>query len=371
MDFDLSPEQLALRATVRDLFADHYDSIEQRNAVSSTDLGWSESLWRQAATMGLLGLPFDEEYGGMGAGPVEISVAMEEAGRVLAPEPFVEAVYLPGMLISRAANPEQRKRMIAPLVAGDTRAAFAHDEPGSRWPTNRVQTQAKQDGDQVLLTGRKRPVAAADSADLLIVSALTTEGTTGLYAVDAGSAGLQRHVYRTHDERRGAELVFDQVPAEPLAERAEVTALVTEGYICAQTAQCAEAVGAMRAVLQLTVDYLKARQQFGVPLSTFQALTHRAADMYEAVELANSLTLQATAALADGIVDPVLASRAKLQVGRASVFVGEQAVQMHGGIGITREDPASHFLSRLTAISRTFGSTDDHLRHLASLVGTD
>ena len=371
MDFDLSEEQQALRATVRALLDDYYGDIERRNAAAATDRGWNEELWKASAELGVLALPFDEEYGGMGAGPIEVSLVMEEIGRVLAPEPLLDAVLLPGSILAAAGTDEQRKRLLGSLADGSTLIGLAHEEPGSRWPDIRVSTAATESDSGVVLTGRKSPVAAGDCVDSLIVSARYPDGKLGLFLVDARATGVTRNAYRTHDERRGAEVVLDGVAAEPLGSGCDVDDVLSRAYVHAQVAQCAEAIGAMREALRLTVEYLKQRKQFGVPLSTFQALTHRCADMFSEIELANSLMLQATAALADGEVDPILASRAKFLVGQAAVLVGQEAVQMHGGIGITTEHPIIHFLSRLTAITHTLGAADDHLRVLASTVSID
>ncbi|MGC5163422.1 acyl-CoA dehydrogenase [Rhodococcus sp. BL-253-APC-6A1W] len=364
MNFELDTEQDLLRKTVRDMLTAAYD-VEARNRVSGSDLGWSPEVWKQLAELGVLGLPFAEEYGGMGAGPVEVMAVMTEFGRTLAPEPVLAAVYLPGGLVAELGSDAQRSELVPRLSEGDLRLAFAHDEPGSRWPTVDVATTAARDGDRWLLSGRKNPVLHGDCADIVIVSAKLPDGGVGLFLVDAGADGLSRTVYRTNDERRGAQIVLDGVAAQPLGDAVDASAAITAAVVRAQAALCAEAVGAIDASVQLTTGYLKQRKQFGVPLSMFQALTHRAADMYVLYELAASMSLYATMALADGIVDPIIASRAKLQVGRTARKVGQEAVQMHGGIGVTAEHSIGHYLSRLTAIEHTLGTMDDHLRVLA------
>ncbi len=364
MNFELDTEQDLLRKTVRDVLTAAYD-VEARNRVSDTDSGWSPEVWKQLAELGVLGLPFAEEYGGMGAGPVEVMAVMTELGRALAPEPVLAAVYLPGGLVAEVGTEAQRADLLPRLSEGDLRLAFAHDEPGSRWPTIDVATTATRGGESWVLSGRKNPVLHGDCAEMFVVSAKLSDGGVGLFLVDAGADGLTRTVYRTNDERRGAQLVFDGVSAQPLGEPADASAAVSAAVIRAQAALCAEAVGAIDASVQLTTEYLKQRKQFGVPLSMFQALTHRAADMYVLYELAASMSLYATMALADGIVDPVIASRAKLQVGRSARKVGQESVQMHGGIGVTAEHSIGHYLSRLTAIEHTFGTMDDHLRVLS------
>lgn len=364
MNFELDTEQDMLRATVRDLLTGAYD-VETRNRVADSDNGWSADVWKQLAELGVLGLPFAEEHGGMGAGPVEVMAVMTEIGRALAPEPVLASVYLPGGLIADVGSDEQRAELLSQLSEGALLLAFAHDEPGSRWPHTEVATVAARDGDDWVVSGRKNPVLHGDCAEKIIVSAQLPEGGVGLFLVEADADGLVRTAYRTHDNRRGAQLVLDDVAAVPLGDAVDASAAISAAHVRAQAALCAETVGAIDASVQLTTAYLKQRKQFGVPLSMFQALTHRAADMYVLYELASSMSLYATMALSDGIVDPVIASRAKLQVGRAARKIGQESVQMHGGIGVTAEHSIGHYLSRMTAIEHTLGTMDDHLRVLA------
>lgn len=367
MNFELDTEQDLLRKTVRDVLSGTYDT-ETRNKVADTDRGWSADVWRQLAELGVLGLPFAEEHGGMGAGPVEIMAVMGEIGRALAPEPLLNAVFLPGGLVAEIGTDEQRADILPRLSEGALLLAFAHDEPGSRWPAAEVATSAARSDDGWALTGRKNPVLHGDCAEMLVVSAQLPDGGVGLFLVDADATGVTRTAYRTHDERRAAQLVLDSAAAVPLGEAADATAAITAAQVRAQAALCAEAVGALSETLRLTTDYLKQRKQFGAPLARFQALTHRAADMYVLLELASSMSLYATMALADGIVDPTIASRAKLQVGRSARKLGHEAIQMHGGIGITAEYPVGHYVSRLTAIEHTLGTMEDHVRVLAGSV---
>ncbi|MEW1740980.1 acyl-CoA dehydrogenase, partial [Nocardia beijingensis] len=216
--------------------------------------------------------------------------------------------------------------------------------------------------------GVKNPVAHGDSADELVVSAALPEGGVGLFLVAPDATGVVRKSYRTVDGQRGAQLELTDAPAERLGE-ADAAGAIESVLTHAQASLCAESVGAMEEALRLTTDYLKQRKQFGVTLSKFQTLTQRAANMYVSLELARSMSLYATASLADGADDPVIASRARLQVGRAARHIGQEAIQMHGGIGVTAEYPVSHYVARLTAIERTLGSGLEHLRVLSSRVG--
>ncbi|GGF97996.1 acyl-CoA dehydrogenase [Rhodococcoides trifolii] len=361
MQFDFDDEQKLLRDTVREVLSRSYD-LEKRKTTLETDLGWSESVWKQFAELGLLGLSFAEDDGGMGAGPVETLAVMTEIGRRLAPEPLLDAVLIPGGLISEVGSTEQRQRVLTAVAEGQLLLAFANSEPGSRWPAQASTTKAAEDGGSWSISGVKNPVLHGDCAGTFVVSAALPDGGVGLFLVDADATGLVRKNYRTHDGLRGASVEFTDVAAEVLGDGGDATAAVVAADVRAQAALAAEALGAMEEALRLTTDYLKQRKQFGVPLAKFQALTFRAADMYIQLELARSMVLYATMSLADGSVDPVIASRAKLQIGRSARLIGQEAIQLHGGIGVTAEYPVGHYTSRLTAIEHTLGSTDDHLR---------
>jgi alkylation response protein AidB-like acyl-CoA dehydrogenase len=366
MDFELTDEQVMLRDATRKVLSAGAD-ITQRNTVTATDLGWSRDVWKQLAEMGVLGLPFPEPDGGSGAGPIETMVVMNEIGRSLAPEPYLDAVLIPGGLIADLGTDEQRTSYLPRTSEGTAALAFAHAEPDSRWPHTRVATAATQNDAGWTLTGRKNPVLHGDCAVVLIVSATLPDGGVGLFLVEADAAGVSRKNYATHDGLRGAQVDLADAPGEQLGT-GDATQAIVAADVRAQAALCAEAIGAMTEALRLTTDYLKQRKQFGVTLSTFQALTHRAADMYVSLELASSLSLYATMSLADGVVDPIVASRAKLAIGRASRLIGQEAIQLHGGIGMTAEYAVGHYVSRLVAIGHTLGSPEDHLRVLAAEV---
>ncbi|MFC9893971.1 acyl-CoA dehydrogenase family protein [Nocardia sp. NPDC127579] len=365
MDFELTDEQVMLRDTVRDLLAKAY-TPETRLEVTDTELGWSREVWRQLAELGVLGLSFSEDDGGMGAGPVETMVVLEEIGRRLAPEPLLDAVLVPGGLVAALGSAEQRQRILPEVAGGGRLLAFAHGEPGVRWPSAEVSTTAVAQGDSYAVTGTKNPVGHGDCADEFVVSATLPDGGLGLFLVAADASGVSRTPYRTVDGQRGAQVEFAAAPAELLGSGTEA---VAQAIVRAQALLCAESIGAMDEALRLTTDYLKTRKQFGVTLSKFQTLTQRAANMYVSLELARSMSLYANAALVDGDADPIIASRARLQVGRAARHVGQEAIQMHGGIGVTAEYPVSHYVARLTAIERTLGGSLEHLQVLSAQVG--
>ncbi|MCV7093496.1 acyl-CoA dehydrogenase family protein [Mycobacterium interjectum] len=361
MDFQLSDEQALLRDTTRDLLSRSYDP-ESRNKVIGSDLGWSREVWSQLADTGILGLGFEPEE----AGQIEIMVVLTEVGRRLAPEPILHGALAPGALIAELGSDAQ-KRQLDEVAAGQRLLAFAHLEPGHRKPTAAVTTQAVRQGDSWTLTGRKNPVLAGDCADALVVSAALPDGGTGLFLVDAGAA--TRHPYPTFDGQRGAQIDLDGAAAEPLGEAVDSSRAIRDAIVRIQSALCSEAVGAMEEALRLTTDYLKTRKQFGVTLNKFQALTQRAADMYVSLELARSMSLYAAMSIADGNLDPVVASRAKVQIGRSGRHIAQESIQMHGGIGVTAEYPVSHYAARLTAIEHTLGTSGDHLHNLIDHLG--
>ena len=358
MNFDLTEEQQMLADTTRDVLSG-YDT-EKRNKIVESDEGWSRDVWRQLAEIGILGLGFDED-----SGPTEVMVVMTEIGRRLAPEPVAAAALIPGAVIAAHGTDEQ-KAILDGVAAGQTLLAFAHTEDGRRGSAP-LSTKASGSGDAWTISGRKSPVIAGDSADVILVSAALPDGGSGLFLVD-GSA-TTRTPYRTFDGQRGADITFDNAPARPLGAGGDAAAVIEEAVIRFQSALCAEAVGAMDESLRLTTDYLKTRKQFGVPLKTFQTLTQRAADMYVSLELARSMNYYAAVCVADGRFDPTAAARAKMQIGRSGKHIAQESIQMHGGIGVTAEYPIAHYAARLTGIDQTLGSATDHLRYLSGRVG--
>jgi alkylation response protein AidB-like acyl-CoA dehydrogenase len=369
MNFDLTEEQQLLADTTRDVLARSYDNTEARNTVIDTALdagpGWSREVWEQLAEIGILGLGLDSPGDPDAAGPTEVMVVMTEIGRRLAPEPVAAAALVPGAVIAEHGSAEQRG-LLDEVAAGGRLLTFAHTEPGRRGAADLV-TRATEQGGSWTLTGRKNPVLAGDSADTLLVSAALPTGGSGLFLVDASA--VTRHAYRTFDGQRGAAIALDDSPAQPLGAGGDAGDAIAAAVVRFQSALCAEAVGAMDESLRLTTDYLKTRKQFGVPLKTFQTLTQRAADMYVSVELARSMSYYLAMSVADGRFDPMVAARAKLQIGRSGKHIAEESIQLHGGIGVTAEYPIAHYAARLTAIEQTFGSAGDQLRFLVDQVG--
>ncbi|NKZ13028.1 acyl-CoA dehydrogenase [Mycolicibacterium septicum DSM 44393] len=354
MDFQLTDEQTLLADTTRDLLSG-YDT-EKRNKVVESEPGFDRQIWKQLAEVGVLGLGFDEDSGGQ----IEIMVVLNELGRRLAPEPVLHGAIGPGAIIAEAGTDAQRA-LLDEVASGERILAFAHAEPGVRG-TAGVTTTATRSGDGWTLSGTKNPVLAGDVADTLIVSAALPDGGTGLFLVDA--ADVTHQGYRTFDGQRGAQVTLDAAPAEPLGEAADAGVAITNALVRISAGLCAEAVGVMDESLRLTTDYLKQRKQFGVTLSKFQTLTQRAADMYMSLELARSMGTYAAMSIADGELDPVIAARAKLQIGRSGRHISQESIQLHGGIGVTAEYPVGHYAARLTAIEHTLGSSSDQLRTL-------
>jgi pimeloyl-CoA dehydrogenase small subunit len=375
MDFELSEEQRLLQDSVARMLAGVYDA-DKRNRYSGETDGFSRALWRQYAELGLLGLPFEEKHGGIGGGAVETMIVMERFGRVLALEPYLASVILGGGLLRLGGNEAAQSAILPKIAAGETLLSFAHAERQARYDLFDVATTARRDGSNFILDGEKTLVLNGDSADLFVVSARLAgsrrdRAGLGLFLVDAAVKGVTRRGYPTIDGRRAAEISLSgvRIPADAaIGEIGNAAALIEQVTDHAIAALCAEAVGAMDALHENTVEYLKNRKQFGVPIGNFQVLQHRAADMLVALEQARSMALFA-AMMADD-PDPVARrqalSAAKVQIGRSGRLIGQQAIQLHGGIGMTMEYSAGHYFKRLTAIDTLFGDADHHLALLAA-----
>jgi alkylation response protein AidB-like acyl-CoA dehydrogenase len=372
VDFNYDSEQNDLREAVRGLLGRAYSDSEQRRKVVTADPGFDEKTWSGMAEMGLLGLPFAEEDGGMGAGPVEVAIVAEEIGRVLAPEPFVEAVVLAGGLVAAVGSDEQKQEFLGALAEGTTLPAFAHAEPGTRWSASATGVTATRSGDGWTLDGVKEPVPHGARADVLVVSA-AIDGGTGLFLVQGDAAGLTRTGYPTHDGTRAAHVRFAGTPAVALGDNSspahpDATAAIELTLAGGRIAYSHEAIGAMETALRTTAEYLKTRKQFGVTLNKFQALTFRAADMYVSLELARSVALWASMVQEAGGDVVGAADRVRLTTSRAGRHIGKEAIQLHGGIGVTAEYSVGHYTSRLVAIDHLLGDGDWALARLAAQV---
>ncbi len=368
MDFQLTEEQRALADTVGRFIERDY-GFEARWTVLRSPEGWSRRHWQTLAELGLTALPVPERAAGLGGGGVETMLVMEAFGRGLVLEPWLGCALLPARLLSALqatseAEPEAQA-WLEGIAAGERLLAVAITEPGQRYERAPVETQAVAEGEGWRLTGRKVSVLGGDAADTILVTArVAGEPGTSLFAVRADAAGVTRHPYPLQDGTRGADLAFDRVPAQrvgPPGGAGPALELALEWALDAATAAlCAEGVGVMDALVRRTVDYLKTRRQFGRPIGANQALQHRAVDMLIETEMARSMAIEA--ALAADEPDPARRARAiaaaKFTVARACRFVGQQAVQLHGGIGVTHELDVSHYFKRATLIALTFGDAD-------------
>ncbi|MBS43891.1 MAG: acyl-CoA dehydrogenase [Nocardioides sp.] len=373
MDFTYDDEQDALRDAVRGLIGKAYSDYENRRRTVGDDPGFDEKVWAQMAEMGLLGLPFGEDDGGVGAGPVEIAIVCQELGRVIAPEPYLATVVLAGGLVSAVATAEQRAEVLGAVAAGESVLAFAHTEAGGpRWSPGAHATKAAADGDSWTLTGTKDAVIAGARADRLVVSAVLPDGGTGLFLVEGDASGLERTSYAVFDGGRAARVVLDGTPATPLGQVGlDVTSSIATVLDITRVMAANEALGGMETQLRATTEYLKSRKQFGVTLNTFQALTFRAADMYTSLELTHSLvdwaTMVVAAAQESGDTSAVAdaAAQVGLQVSRAGRHVGQEAIQLHGGIGMTAEYRVGMVTAHLTVLDHLYGDGAHHQRTLS------
>jgi pimeloyl-CoA dehydrogenase small subunit len=378
MDFDLSEEQRLLKDSVDGLLNDSYD-FESRKKYGAEKGGWSKSVWNKLAEQGLLGLPFSEDDGGFGAGAVETMIVMEALGKALLLEPYLATVVLGGGFLRRGGSAEQKAAYIPGIIDGSKTFAFAQLEKNSRYDLHDVATSAKKKGDGWVIDGEKFVVLNGDSADTLVVTARTKGGQRdtagiGVFLVPGNAKGVSKKGYPTQDGLHAADITFTGVEVgadAAIGDPENGLALIEQVVDDARIAMCAEAVGAMDESLKSTVEYLKTRTQFGVPIGSFQVLQHRAADMFVAVEQARSMSMFAT--MAADFDDPKARANAvaaaKVQIGRSGKFVGQQAIQLHGGIGMTMEAKIGHYFKRLTMIENTFGDSDYHLRRVSEQGG--
>jgi pimeloyl-CoA dehydrogenase small subunit len=375
MDFDLTNDQTLLKESVEKLMASRYGDFEKRKAYKKHPTGFDPAVWAEYAEAGLLALPFSEEQGGFGGGAVETMLVMEAFGTALALEPYLYAVILCGEIL-KGASPALQAEFISGIVAGTKILALAQTERSSRADLHDVSLAARQDGDFYILEGEKSIVTGGGAADAFIVSARTSghrrdaDGIT-LFLVDGKAPGLSRRTYPTQDGFQAAEISFGQVrvPADRIIGTAgQGLALLQKGVDVAIAGLCAEAVGCMDAVVKLTVEYLKTRKQFGVPIASFQALQHRSVDMLVMAEQARSMAVYAALMADSGNATErhQAMAAAKVQIGRSAKFIGQQATQLHGGIGMTMEYKSGHYFKRLTMIEQQFGDADTHLRALAA-----
>jgi alkylation response protein AidB-like acyl-CoA dehydrogenase len=375
LEFRYTDEQLALRDTLQRFITNEYD-FEHRRGIARTPFGLSREAWARYADLGILALPLPEEDGGLGGNSVDLMPVMEWVGRGLLLEPYLSTVVLTGQLIANLGTRTQRNTLLAGIGSGQLFVALAHYEPHSRYTLEHVSTSAQLERDGYLLSGFKNVVLDAPSADQILISARTSgsaDDATGisLFIVPRAAGGVKLRAYPTQDGRRAADIALDRVKVgldACLGSPSVALPFLERAIDKANAALCAEAVGIMDALNEHTLEHLKARKQFGVPIGSFQALQHRMVDMVTAAEQARSMAILA-AVRADSN-DPAERSRAvsgaKAYVMQAARFVGQQAIQLHGGMGVVDELIVSHYFKRLTVIGLTYGDADHHLARFGS-----
>ena len=375
MDFTFNEEQTLIQDQVDQFVLKEYD-WETRQSLSNSDLGFGQENWQKFAELGWLGISVSEDSGGFGGSAIESMLIMEAFGKGLVVEPFLETMIMSGGLIDAHGSDQQKASILEPAISGEMHLALAYAEPQSRFNLSDVVTEAKSEGDNFVLNGYKSVVMNGPSANKILVSARTSgsqleENGLTLFIVDADSDGLNKTNYKTVDGRRASDISLENVTVSKddvvggIDSGFEILDLAIDKAILAISA---EAVGAMEVLYKATVEYTKTREQFGTAIGKFQVLQHRMVDMFMEYEQCKSLLYMATMKQEEGAADAKKAiSGLKYQVGKAGKFIGQQAVQLHGGMGVTDELNVGHYFKRLTTIGTIFGNTDYHLKKYTSL----
>ena len=375
MDFTFNEEQSLIQDQVDQFVQKEYD-WETRQSLSNSELGFGEDNWKKFAELGWLGISVSEDSGGFGGSAIESMLIMEAFGKGLVVEPFLETVIMAGGLIDDYGSNQQKSSFLEPAIAGEMHLALAYAEPQSRFNLSDVVTEAKEDGDNFVINGYKSVVMNGPSADQIIVSARTSgtqldENGISLFIVDANAPGLDKTNYKTVDGRRASDLTFENVSVTKenlIGDQDKGFDILDSAIDKAILAISAEAVGAMEVLYKTTVEYTKTREQFGTAIGKFQVLQHRMVDMFMEYEQCKSLLYMATMKHEEKAEDAKKAiSGLKYQVGKAGKFIGQQAVQLHGGMGVTDELNVGHYFKRLTTVGTIFGNTDYHLKKYTSL----
>ena len=375
MDFTFNEEQSLIQDQVDQFVQKEYD-WETRQSLSNSELGFGEDNWKKFAELGWLGISVSEDSGGFGGSAIESMLIMEAFGKGLVVEPFLETVIMAGGLIDDHGSDQQKSSFLEPAIAGEMHLALAYAEPQSRFNLSDVVTEAKADGDNFIINGYKSVVMNGPSADQIIVSSRTSgtqldENGISLFIIDANASGLDKTNYKTVDGRRASDLTFENVSVSKenlIGDQDKGFEILDSAIDKAILAISAEAVGAMEVLYKTTVEYTKTREQFGTAIGKFQVLQHRMVDMFMEYEQCKSLLYMATMKHEEKAEDAKKAiSGLKYQVGKAGKFIGQQAVQLHGGMGVTDELNVGHYFKRLTTVGTIFGNTDYHLKKYTSL----
>lgn len=374
MNFDLTEERQMLQDTLRRFLRERY-STATRNEILESESGMSADIWAQLAELGVIGALFTEEQGGFGGAGFDIAVVFEELGRAGVVEPMLDTAVLAGGLVADLGT-ESQKELVEEIIGGACQMAFAHGEPSSRYDLNRVQTKAKVEGEEIVLNGHKAVVVNAEAADHLVISARESgevgdEKGISLFLVPADTKGVTIQGYALLAGGRAAEVMLDEVrlPASArLGEEGAAFPAIEARFAAACVAQCAETLGAMETATQLTKDYLMTRKQFGRPIGTFQALAHRMADLLIEMEQARSAVINAAGHLESPRAErETHVSATKNLIGRIGRLVGEESIQLHGGIAMTQEYELAHISKRIVMADHRFGDVDHHLERFIAL----
>ena len=379
MDFNFTEEQTMIRDSLARLIREQYD-FDTRREVVTGEAGWRPDMWAQFAELGLLMAPFSEEDGGLGGGPIDAMVVMEEFGKGLVVEPYIPSVVCGGGMLKHAGNDAQKENHLTGIMSGEQVFAFAWAEPRGRFDFADLETTAKADGGDYVLNGHKAVVIGAPWASHLIVTARTSgsqreRAGVSAFIVPKDSEGVVSRDYPTVDGRRASEVYLENVKvpaAHVLGEIDGALPLIERVADEAIAATCAEACGAMGVAHHMTVEYSRQRKQFGTPIGKFQVLQHRMVDMFMEHEQSISMTYMATLKLDENEAErKKAASAAKVRIGQAGRFVGQEAVQIHGGMGMTDELAVGHYFKRLTMIDHEFGNVDHHMKRYTALTAAE
>ena len=375
MDFTFNEEQTLIQDQVDQFIQKEYD-WERRQSLSNSELGYGDDNWKKFADLGWLGISVSEESGGFGGSAIESMLIMEAFGKGLVVEPFLETIIMAGAIIDDHGTEEQKNEILEPTISGEMQLALAYAEPQSRFNLEDVVTEAKADGDEYILNGYKSVVMNGPASNKLIISARTScsqfdKSGISLFIVNSDTDGLNKTNYKTVDGRRASDITLENVKIS----KSNLIGEVDKGFDILDSAIdksilaiSAEAVGAMEVLYKTTVEYCKTREQFGTAIGKFQVLQHRMVDMFMEYEQCKSLLYMATMKFEEGAQDAKKAiSGLKYQVGKAGKYIGQQAVQLHGGMGVTDELNVGHYFKRLTTVGTIFGNTDYHLKKYSSL----
>ncbi len=373
MDFSFNEEQTLLRNTIQSFIQDNYD-FDKRTEIVKSEEGMKIENWKLFSDLGLLGIPFSEDDGGLGFGPVELMIVAEEFGKGLVVEPYIQTIVTCGGFLKRASE-KQRHTYIPKIISGEDIWAFAYAEPQGRYNLNDLTTKASKEGDNYILNGYKCVVSAAPWSKKLIVSARTSgdqrdEEGISLFILDKDSSGISLRDYPTVDGSRASEITLEDVKVSSdnlIGEEGKASKLIEQVVDESIAAVCAEAIGAMGVLNEATVEYCKTRKQFGQPIGKFQVLQHRMVDMFMEYEQSVSMTYMVNLKLHEEYSERrKAASGAKVQICKAAKFIGQSAIQLHGGMGMTDELNVGHYFKRLSMIESLFGNIDHHLKKYAS-----